>query len=1027
MNASNPVTFTVTAQPLPTPWLDQDLGQVGIAGSASFTNGTFTVKGAGSQVWGTADSFHFAYQVLSGDGTIVARVVSISPTSATPGVMIRDSLNPNAMSAFGSYYASNAYLNYRSSTGGSTSQASAPAGSLPYWLKLSRSGSTVSAYTSADGVNWTPIGSPQTINMGQSVYIGLVVCSNSTSTLAAATFDNVSVSSIVAPPPSFTLSASPSSLSIPQRSSGASTISVTPQNGFSGSGSLSASGQPSGVTASSSTNPATASSSLTLTASSTATTGAFSVVVTGTSGSLTNTTTIALTVTAVSTALPLSWSDGDVGTVGLVGSAAFTNGTFTVNGAGSQVWGTADSFHFAYQVLSGDGSIVARVVSISPTSATPGVMIRDSLNPNAMSAFGSYYASNAYLNYRSSTGGSTSQSSAPAGSLPYWLKLSRSGSTVSAYTSADGVNWTPIGSPQTINMGQSVYIGLVVCSNSTSTLAAATFDNVSVSSIVAPPPSFTLSASPSSLSIPQGSSGASTISVTPQNGFSGSVSLSASGQPSGVTASFSTNPATASSTLTLTASSTATTGTFSVVVTGTSGSLTNTTTIALTVTAVSTALPLSWSDGDVGTVGLVGSAAFTNGTFTVNGAGSQVWGTADSFHFAYQVLSGDGSIVARVVSISPTSATPGVMIRDSLNPNAMSAFGSYYASNAYLNYRSSTGGSTSQSSAPAGSLPYWLKLSRSGSTVSAYTSADGVNWTPIGSPQTINMGQSVYIGLVVCSNSTSTLAAATFDNVSVSSIVAPPPSFTLSASPSSLSIPQGSSGASTISVTPQNGFSGSVSLSASGQPSGVTASFSTNPATASSTLTLTASSTATTGTFSVVVTGTSGSLTNTTTIALTVTAVSTALPLSWSDGDVGTVGLVGSAAFTNGTFTVNGAGSQVWGTADSFHFAYQVLSGDGSIVARVVSISPTSATPGVMIRDSLNPNAMSAFGAYFNSNAYLNYRSTTGGNTSQSSAPAGSLPYWLKVSRSGSTVSAYTSADGVNWVPIGSSQTINMD
>src|SRR5207245_2469948 len=199
---------------------------------------------------------------------------------------------------------------------------------------------------------------------------------------------------------------------------------------------------------------------------------------------------------------------------------------------------------------------------------------------------------NAYLNYRSTTGGNTSQSSAPAGSLPYWLKLSRSGSTLSAYTSADGVNWVAIGSPQTINMGQNVYIGLAVCSNNSSTLATATFDNVSVSSIVAPPPTYTLSASPSSLSIPQGTSGASTITVTPQYGFSGSVSLSASGQPSGVTASFSTNPATTSSTLTLAASSTATTGTFSVVVTGTSGSLTNTTTVSLTVTPGRT-FPLS--------------------------------------------------------------------------------------------------------------------------------------------------------------------------------------------------------------------------------------------------------------------------------------------------------------------------------------------------------------------------------------------------------------------------------------------------
>src|SRR5437879_7325000 len=161
-------------------------------------------------------------------------------------------------------------------------------------------------------------------------------------------------------------------------------------------------------------------------------------------------------------------------------------------------------------------------------------MIPVSLNPNAMSAFCAYYASNAYLNYRSTTGGNTSQSSAAAGSLPYWLKLSRSGSTLSAYTSADGVNWVAIGSPQTINMGQSMYIGLAVCSNNSSTLATATFDNVSVSSIVAPPPTYTLSASPSSLSIPQGTSGASKITLTPQYGFSGCVSFSASGQPSGV-------------------------------------------------------------------------------------------------------------------------------------------------------------------------------------------------------------------------------------------------------------------------------------------------------------------------------------------------------------------------------------------------------------------------------------------------------------------------------------------------------------
>jgi len=101
-------------------------------------------------------------------------------------------------------------------------------------------------------------------------------------------------------------------------------------------------------------------------------------------------------------------------------------------------------------------------------------------------------------------------------------------------------------------------------------------------------PSFTLSDSPGSLSVTQGNSGTSTITVTDVGGFTGSVTLAASGLPSGVTAAFGTNPTTGTSVLTLTASSTATTGTSTVTITGTSGSLTATTTLALTVNSSAT-------------------------------------------------------------------------------------------------------------------------------------------------------------------------------------------------------------------------------------------------------------------------------------------------------------------------------------------------------------------------------------------------------------------------------------------------------
>ncbi|MFY9644142.1 MAG: S53 family serine peptidase [Terriglobales bacterium] len=98
-------------------------------------------------------------------------------------------------------------------------------------------------------------------------------------------------------------------------------------------------------------------------------------------------------------------------------------------------------------------------------------------------------------------------------------------------------------------------------------------------------PSFTLSDSPSSLTITQGSNGSTTVTVTPSGGFTGSVTLTASGLPSGVTAVFGTNPTTSTSTLTLTASGTATTGTVTVTIGGTSGSLSASTTLSLTVNA----------------------------------------------------------------------------------------------------------------------------------------------------------------------------------------------------------------------------------------------------------------------------------------------------------------------------------------------------------------------------------------------------------------------------------------------------------
>lgn len=183
-------------------------------------------------------------------------------------------------------------------------------------------------------------------------------------------------------------------------------------------------------------------------------------------------------------ALPAPWMTADVGSVGLVGNATQLNGVWTVSGVGPGVGLRSDAFRFVYQTLSGDGEIVARVPSQSSTasSAEAGVMIRESLNANARCAFMKVSPTKYYsFEVRTSTGGKSSNSTAgtvnPAPNN--WVRLVRTGSTITAYKSADGVTWVKVKSVS-VTMAANVYIGFAVDSGSTSSLNTAGFDKISV-------------------------------------------------------------------------------------------------------------------------------------------------------------------------------------------------------------------------------------------------------------------------------------------------------------------------------------------------------------------------------------------------------------------------------------------------------------------------------------------------------------------------------------------------------------------
>jgi hypothetical protein len=183
-------------------WQHGALGAPTPAGSFTDGGSSFTVRGAGTDIQGTADQGHFAYRTVTGNTTIIARMASLSAVSGQTftkgGLMMRNGTATGAQNAFmlATTTSSNGFrFQYRPTTGGSTSQLRpSPTGSsaIPTWFRLVRSGNNFTASTSANGTTWSVIGTA-TIAMPASFQVGFAVTSHVNGTLTTGVFDNVSI------------------------------------------------------------------------------------------------------------------------------------------------------------------------------------------------------------------------------------------------------------------------------------------------------------------------------------------------------------------------------------------------------------------------------------------------------------------------------------------------------------------------------------------------------------------------------------------------------------------------------------------------------------------------------------------------------------------------------------------------------------------------------------------------------------------------------------------------------------------
>lgn len=1096
-----------------------DIGSPGQNGSLIGSNGSYAVIGGGSGIGGASDKFQFGANGLVGDWDLTAQIGDVD-AGATAGVMFRNDRSADSMFVGVLLNPDHTLsLQWRDATGGTANASAAVAVNGPVWVRVTRVGNDFQGWYSADGTQWTQIGTTQTIAMNQTVLAGLAVTANDDAALHRVTFSHVAVSR------QLSYSGDGSDIGNPDRN-GSSTYTTGDSYVVTGSG-TGIGGQTDQFHFSSSSfagdGALVAHVSLPADAGAGAKAGLmfrndrstddsrFADVVLASDGTvrfewrdasgasaasvsldgyqagdplwvkLTRTdnvfagyySTDGVTWTQIGAARTISmnatldagmavcsgdaatliaanfqhvaathsadfaWHGADIGNPNRPGGEWATTGqTYVVSGGVSNT-GDPDQFHLASTSFTGDGSLSAQVASWTNAQSgdQAGVMLRnDSTVDSPFAAVMVTTGNHVTFQWRDDSGsGSTSVdvNGLDSGN-PVYVKLARAGSAVSGYYSLDGINWTQIGQTATVNLDATVQAGMAVSAHTGINQCVATFQQMKLSQ-------------------------------------AGEINL---------------------------------------------------------------------ASADIGGPGLTGSTSYSDGVYTVVGSGNDISNTADQFQFASESVTGDAELVVRIESLTNTCdwAMNGLMLREDGSAGSRYAMISATpATSIQFQWRDTPSagvGYTMHEYTFSGedfSGPVWLKLTRHGNEFSGYYSDDGVNWTQVGKTQGIAMGQTVQAGLAVAAANNEALATATFSNLSISqtsdfamsqsdigsvvvsgSMTTPDEGYAIagsgqdvaatnqhfhftseshtgdgeiiarvdsltnagywtmggvmfrnSADPSSTSVPfamvfatpnytdgSGNAGGVIFQWSHANGAWDCVRV-ALPQPNipvwvklarvenDFSGYYSTDGVTwtqIGGAQTVNINDTAQAGLYVCANTNDASAAAQFSHVSISQTS-----NLAWSDADVGgaTVAGAGSTAYPDGHYLVYGGGydAGVYNgndglvRNDQFQFSSDEFSGDLTLTARITSFSAATgwSKSGIMFRDSLDGNSMFADVVLTPSNGIqFQWRSGAEKDPVSASASFGGGPVWVKLVRSGDQFSGYYSTDNINWIQIGTTQTIVM-
>ena len=486
LSATASFTWNTTAPTSTGPNLTgADIGTVAAAGSTSVTNGVFTVKGSGDNIYYVADSCQFASVTVNGDADIRARVTSMTNSGdwAKAGVMVRENSTAGSRMALmctTPEATGNGFdMVYRTTANGAATDTyfGNPNPVPNNWVRLVRAGNVLTGYVSANGTTWTQINAITYTSLPANLLFGLAVTAYNNGMLCTATFDNVQIiggGTVTAP-------AAPTNV---VASNVTGTVKLTWTDNATNETSYRierATGSGTFATIATLAADATSYTDSTVAAS---TTYNFKVSAVNSGG--TGVSSVVPITTPASTGINLAGAD--IGAVGATGSTSLASGVYTVKGSGDNIYYIADSCHFASTTISGDADIRARLTSMTNSGdwAKAGVMIRENTAAGARMALtcSTPSATNNGFDYvyRTTTNGAATDTyfGNPNPVPNNWVRLTRTGNVITSYVSANGTSWTLLNSITYTSLPSSMLYGLAVTAYTNGTLCTATFDNVQI-------------------------------------------------------------------------------------------------------------------------------------------------------------------------------------------------------------------------------------------------------------------------------------------------------------------------------------------------------------------------------------------------------------------------------------------------------------------------------------------------------------------------------------------------------------------